>query len=159
MAPSLMFCLGPLAGIIGKKYGNHFTAMLGSLLSAIGLASSCFVESIHILYLTHGIITGLGFSFMFNSTNSIINLAFDKRRTLATGIATSGIGFGTICLPLLGSYFLKIYGWRGTFLLLSGITSHGFCSGMIFRLHRRKLAVVKSDGKQKRDKSGSILIS
>lgn len=43
---------------------------------------------------------------------------FDKRRSLATGIAVCGGGVGTFCIAPLSKYLLQEYGWRGAHLIL-----------------------------------------
>ena len=46
---------------------------------------------------------------------------FDKRASLAIGIAGSGASAGTIVIPLLTNACIDAYGFRGTFLILSGV--------------------------------------
>ena len=43
---------------------------------------------------------------------------------IAFGLAESGNAIGMACLPILTEYFREVYGWRGTILLLAGITAH-----------------------------------
>ena len=49
------------------------------------------------------------------------------------GIASGGSGIGTMLLPILGTYLIDEYGWRGTFLILSGIGLQGIYAGLLFK--------------------------
>lgn len=58
---------------------------------------------------------------------------FDKRRSLAMGIVSSGIGVIMLIGPLFTRVTVDAYGWRGTMLLLSAITLHGIPLSMLIR--------------------------
>jgi predicted MFS family arabinose efflux permease len=45
---------------------------------------------------------------------------FDKKRTLAMGIAVCGSGLGTFILPPINRMLMNEYGWKGAFLILGG---------------------------------------
>lgn len=70
---------------------------------------------------------------MFIPAIIVVGLYFDKRRALATGIATSGSGLGTFAYAYLTDILLRTYGWRGTILILGGILLNVIVCGLIFR--------------------------
>lgn len=49
---------GPLSGYLIEKFGERKVAIVGSLISAIGITSSAFVNSVPVLILTYGVISG-----------------------------------------------------------------------------------------------------
>lgn len=49
---------------------------------------------------------------------------FDKYYYIAVATYSCGCGLGVIVMPVLTQTFLDIYGWRGTLLVLSGISMH-----------------------------------
>ena len=63
----------------------------------------------------------------------VVNFYFDKRRALATGIAVSGSGIGTMVFAPLGRYLLDNYGWQGSYVIISGIILNGIVCGAVFR--------------------------
>ena len=69
----------------------------------------------------------------FISAIIVVGLNFNKKRAIATGIATSGSGLGTFAYAYLTNYLLKNYDWRGTVLILAGIFSNCVVCGAIFR--------------------------
>jgi len=60
-----------------------------------------------------------------------VTIGFDKRRSLAVAIASMGGGIGTFVLPFLTTFCLEKYGWRGTFLILSGVMLQGVVAGAL----------------------------
>ena len=54
----IIFSVSPIASIITKKFGCRKVTIVGSLVAAIGLFSSGLAQSIGMLYMTAGVITG-----------------------------------------------------------------------------------------------------
>src|SRR5689334_6591959 len=46
---------------------------------------------------------------------------FVRRRGLASGLAVSGIGVGTLVMPPLASFLIDRLGWRTAYLVLGGL--------------------------------------
>ncbi|XP_060063748.1 monocarboxylate transporter 14-like [Ylistrum balloti] len=128
-----MLLSGPLAGLVEQKFGIRITVMLGSLISSIGLACCMLVPSFHVLYITYGVITGFGFSLLSISSMVPINMYFHERRTLANGLSTIGGGVGTSVFPFVIAWLMEEYGWRGLYLILSGLSLQGVVVGLIMK--------------------------
>ena len=58
---------------------------------------------------------------------------FDKRRALATGIASCGSGVGTFIFAPMVSYLIRKYTWTGAMWILAGIVLNGVVCGAVFR--------------------------
>lgn len=69
------------------------------------------------LVLTYSVVTGAGMSLAF-----VIGYAtpqwFQRRRGLATGVASAGLGVGMVIVAPIASAFVASVGWRGAFHLL-----------------------------------------
>ena len=63
----------------------------------------------------------------------IVSYYFEKRRTLATGIAVCGSGIGTFVFAPLANALLTEYSWKGTILIEAGILLNCLLCGMLFR--------------------------
>ncbi|XP_074900598.1 monocarboxylate transporter 6 [Buteo buteo] len=124
---------GPLCSILVKRFGCRFAVMLGGLLSGVGMVSSSFCKSISQLYLTAGLITGLGSCFSFQAGVTALGYYFVRWRTLANAIASTGVSLGFTLWPLLSQYLLDEMGWRNTFLIFGGILLNCCVSGAIMR--------------------------
>ncbi|NXI40069.1 MOT6 protein, partial [Galbula dea] len=135
--PSIMVAVlhggGPLCSILVKRFGCRFAVMLGGLLSSVGMVSSSFCRSISQLYLTAGLITGLGSCFSFQAGVTVLGYYFVRWRTLANAIASTGVSLGFTLWPLLSQYLLDEMGWRNTFLIFGGILLNCCVCGAIMR--------------------------
>ncbi|XP_009703098.1 PREDICTED: monocarboxylate transporter 6 [Cariama cristata] len=135
--PSIMVAVlhggGPLCSILVKRFGCRFTVMLGGLLSGVGMVSSSFCKSISQLYLTAGLITGLGSCFSFQAGVTVLGYYFVRWRTLANAMASTGVSLGFTLWPLLSQYLLVEMGWRNTFLIFGGILLNCCVCGAIMR--------------------------
>ncbi|NXN50836.1 MOT6 protein, partial [Rynchops niger] len=135
--PSIMVAVlhggGPLCSILVKRFGCRFAVMLGGLLSGVGMVSSSFCQSISQLYLTAGLITGLGSCFSFQAGVTVLGYYFIRWRTLANAMASTGVSLGFTLWPLLSQYLLDEMGWRNTFLIFGGILLNCCVCGAIMR--------------------------
>ncbi|CAD5116583.1 DgyrCDS5460 [Dimorphilus gyrociliatus] len=126
---SIQSCLLYLVGIIGgpliRRFGWRVVAISGSILSAIGFASSGLVNNLYLLYLTYGIITGIGNGLVYLTSMVCIQHYFDKRRALATGIVVSGSGVGMLLFSVATPALLKKIEWRATFFVQAAIMLSG----------------------------------
>ncbi|CAO2646052.1 Monocarboxylate transporter 6 [Lemmus lemmus] len=107
--------------------------MLGGMLSGLGMVASSFSGSLSQLFLTAGLITGLGMCFSFQSSITVMGLYFVRRRPLANALASIGNSLGVTLWPLLARYLLEMLGWRGAFLIFGGIFLHCCVCGAILR--------------------------
>jgi hypothetical protein len=85
------------------------------------------------LYITIGFGTGFGFGMIYLPAIVSVTMYFEKLRSLATGIAVCGSGFGTVVFAPLTNYLIVNYKWQGALLVIAGIVF--FCSvfGYMFK--------------------------
>ncbi|XP_068753908.1 monocarboxylate transporter 8-like [Montipora capricornis] len=121
LAIALVFFAGHLSGALVRRFGCRFTTLLGGFLCTISLVLSSFAKNILHLYLTYSLLYGLGASFIFSSSLVIISMYFEKRRSLATGIITSGQGCGVLILGPLLQISIDAFGWRITYRIMSAV--------------------------------------
>lgn len=86
--------VGPIMSNLVDKYGCRKMTILGGLLGATGFILASMSNSIEMLYITFGIIAGLGLGLGYVTAVVSIAFWFDKKRTFATGIGASGTGLG-----------------------------------------------------------------
>jgi MFS family permease len=60
-------------------------------------------------------------------------LYYDEKRSLATGLATSGSGVGAIIYPLLVNFLVDTFGWRGSFYIVCGISMQNIVFASLLR--------------------------
>jgi len=119
----LMVTLGaPLAGRLVDRHGAR-TTILGSLLAlAACLLAFAAVHPplwhLYALYLAAGL---LGVATTPVTYSQVLANWFDRRRGLALGVASTGIGLGAFLGPPLAQYLLSLGGWRAAFLGMAAL--------------------------------------
>ena len=74
---------------------------------------------------------GSGVSYVINA--AILQASFDKKRTLATGLAFAGRSLGNALTPLLTKLLVDIFAWRGAVMLLGGVALQSVWLSMLLR--------------------------
>lgn len=124
---------GPVMSNLVDKYGCRRMTMIGGTVSCLGFALAAVSSSVGVLYLTFGIIAGIGLGVEYVTAVVSIAFWFDKKRTFATGIGASGTGLGTFIFAPLTQWLIESYGWRGATLLLAGALLNFAVCGALMR--------------------------
>ncbi|KAG5347233.1 MOT14 protein, partial [Acromyrmex charruanus] len=124
---------GPIMSALVDRYGCRNMTIVGGLISGLGFILSIFSNTIEIMYLTFGVIAGLGLGLCYVTAVVSIAFWFDKKRTLAVGLGACGTGIGTFVYAPITTYLIKEYGWRGTCLLLAGTFFNMIVAGTVMR--------------------------
>ncbi|XP_013364101.1 PREDICTED: monocarboxylate transporter 6 isoform X2 [Chinchilla lanigera] len=136
---------GPLCSFLVERYGCRATMMLGGVLASLGMVASSFCRSLSQLFLITGMITGLGMSFSFQSSVTVLGLYFIRRRPLANALASIGISLGFTVWSPFARYLLENLGWRGSFLIFGGVFLHCCVCGAIIRPVATNVPETKED--------------
>ncbi|XP_046550192.1 monocarboxylate transporter 10-like [Haliotis rubra] len=115
------FLMCMFASIVSDRLGIRKTAMFGGFLGFLGLLASAFVNQLQLLYLTYGILLGIGSSCSYAPSLVILGHYFRKHMGLVNGLVTFGSSVFTIGLSLCLPVLLKEAGLRYTFIFLGGL--------------------------------------
>ncbi|XP_041939574.1 monocarboxylate transporter 12-B isoform X1 [Alosa sapidissima] len=127
-----MLC-APLGSFIGNRFSCRVAVILGGLLASTGLVLSSLATSLEFLYLSLGVLTGVGFALSYTPAISMVGAYFSERKALAFGIAMSGSGIGTFILAPVVQLLIDYYSWRGALLILGGFVSNLCVCGALLR--------------------------
>ncbi|XP_006814433.1 monocarboxylate transporter 9-like, partial [Saccoglossus kowalevskii] len=133
LSTALMQMSGPLGTYIANKFGIRPTVIIGGAVSTAGFLLSSFAPNVYYLYFTHGIVASIGHGLCFGQSLAILPYYFEKRFPIASSLTSSGTCVGLIVYSLLYQVFLEIYGWKGTYLLVSALNAHLILCGVLFR--------------------------
>lgn len=106
-----------IGGICEKKFGPRVTTSLGGVFVCLGWVLSYFARSLLWLYMTYGVLAGMGTGLCYLSSLSTGIKWFPDKRGLVSGIVVFGFGFGSAFLAPLAVQFIEVYGWRTTMLI------------------------------------------
>ena len=115
-----MFVLGSiLGGYAQDRLGPKSVTLTGSLMIGTGMVSTAFVTSNApwLLYVTYGIIAGLGVGTVYMSTIAAVQKWFPDRRGFASGMIVCAFGFSLVVFAPLASAMLKELTVPATFLI------------------------------------------
>uniref|UniRef100_A0A673I0K0 Monocarboxylate transporter 5-like n=1 Tax=Sinocyclocheilus rhinocerous TaxID=307959 RepID=A0A673I0K0_9TELE len=129
---SLRLSGGPLASVACAKLGNRVTSIVGALLVSAGFISSIFATNVIYLYISMGIVVGLGFALLYQATSVVTVTYFRKRLATAYSIGRSGMGL-TFALAPFTQLLLDHCAWQGALLILGGLMLNLVASGMLLR--------------------------
>src|SRR5881397_2641476 len=109
-----------LAGRIQDRRGPRICAFIGGVLVSTGFWLASRTASLPYLYLTMGVVVGLGNG--FGSTPiPVASKWFPDKRGLAVGIMVAGYGAGSAIIGPVASAMIGNIGWRQTFAVLGAL--------------------------------------
>jgi MFS family permease len=118
LAGFLYFSVGSISGPLADRFGSRQLALIGMILIGTGLAVASVAQNLLEVYAAYGLGIGLGVGCSYVPAVGAVPRWFARRRGFASGIASSGIGFGTLIVPPLASLLITHVGWRETYLIL-----------------------------------------
>jgi MFS family permease len=113
---------GIFTGRLVDRVAPRWTITVGACLMAAGLFATTLVREPWQFYLTYGLFGGTGAAcFGVVVCNSSVGKWFVRRRGLAIGTSSVGLGVGTMLLAPLAGVIVKNWGWRAGFATLAAI--------------------------------------
>jgi MFS family permease len=107
-----IFILGAAGGMLADRFGPRIVCSAGMLFIAGGLWWTSLASALPSIYLSYGLMVGLGTALVYTPAIASVQPWFRERRGLAAGIASAGIGAGTLLIPALIARLLLEQSWR-----------------------------------------------
>lgn len=124
---------GPVVSALTNKYGCRAVCIAGSIIGCLAFILSTVSPNVNMLMLTYGVMGGIGFGLIYLPAVVCVGYYFETKRSLATGIAVCGSGFGTFAFAPLATFLLEEYGWKGANLILAGLILNCAVFGALMR--------------------------
>jgi len=113
--------LSPLQGFLVDRFGPRFLIALGTIMSGAGWILSSKVTTLEGLYLTYGLLCGIGTGIVYIGIVGQMVKWFPDRRGLATGVVAAGYGFGAILTTFPIDSMMKSAGYQHTLVVFGSI--------------------------------------
>ncbi|XP_077482319.1 monocarboxylate transporter 4-like [Stigmatopora argus] len=130
---AMLYGTGPLCSVLVNRFGCRPVMMVGGIFASLGMVLASFATTIVHIYLSVGVVTGLGLALNFQPSLIMLNRYFSEKRPLANGLAAAGSPVALCCLSPLGQILQYRYGWRGGFLILGGLLLNCCACGALMR--------------------------
>lgn len=133
----LFYSLGAIAGPLADRWSPRSLVLLGLAAMILGYIGASRAGSLVSLYIWYGFGVGLGIGLSYVPALGAVQSWFIRRRSQASGVATAGIGLGTLVLPFAIGQALPFIGWRGCFIALACLFAvFGLPAAMLIRKRR-----------------------
>lgn len=114
MAFTVNAAISPIPMILGGKLvdkgGAKTAIILGGSMFGLGFILSGFVTAPWMLYITYGVLAGMGQGIVYSSTIGNSGKLFPDKRGLAAGLVTAGYGGGTIVIAPIANALITSNG-------------------------------------------------
>jgi MFS family permease len=129
------FFLGAFSGVAVDRVGPRRVLLVGAAALGLGLLATAQARSLVVAGLTYGLGVGIGVACAYVPMVAVVSASFERRRTLAVGIAVSGIGLGTLVGAPLAARLIAAVGWRTTFVVFAaaGAAILALCAVVVTR--------------------------
>lgn len=108
-------------GIVIDRYGARRLLPVAGVLVVSGLVGASRLGSFHGVAVSYGVVAAAGFAITYVVAFASVPRWFERRRGMATGIATTGSGVGILAMPPFASVLINEFGWRNAYLGLAGM--------------------------------------
>ncbi|KAF5093441.1 hypothetical protein D0Z00_004062 [Geotrichum galactomycetum] len=125
----LAFGLGqagsPFAIALCNYVPHRVVVLIGAACIAASFIGGSFVSTIGQLYVTLGLLQGVGIFLVYIPSSSLVPGWFDKKLGLANGVAMAGSGLGGVVFTLAAQHIIDTSGVRSSMRILGIVASVG----------------------------------
>ncbi|KAJ3608287.1 hypothetical protein NHX12_025336 [Muraenolepis orangiensis] len=153
----VMTFMAPLSSVLTNRFGFQPVVMLGGALIATGTITSAFTSSINEMYITTGLVAGLGYCLTFLPTVTILSQYFDRRRSLVIAVASMGESVAMFALAPSLAALKSHVGWRRTMVVMGALQGIVVVCGALLRPIVIKPAETNGDSLSSLDSGTKLL--
>lgn len=106
-------------GVMIDRYGARRLLPIAGVLVVSGLVGASRLGTFAGVTVSYGIVAAAGFAITYVVAFASVPRWFERRRGMATGIATTGSGVGIVAMPPFASVLIEHTGWRNAYLGLA----------------------------------------
>ncbi len=144
-----------LGGWALDRYGPRIVIIPMGLLTGLSLLLTSQASSAWQLFITYSLLLAMGTGAGYPIMMATISRWFDKKRGLAVGIASSGVGLGTLAMAPFATYLIINFDWRVAFIVMGAIAGLIITSlSMLLRKDPAEMGLLPDGEKPDSDKIG-----
>jgi MCP family monocarboxylic acid transporter-like MFS transporter 10 len=131
-AVGMTFFCSFVASSLTRVIGIRKTAVLGGTLATCGLFAASFATSFLHIWLSYGVLFGVGASLSYTPSLVILGHYFDSRLGIVNGVVTAGSSIFSVLLSITLNSLVKTCSYREVMWILTGFMSLLILCGMTF---------------------------
>lgn len=144
------FCFGGMmGGALIKKIGFRLTCVVSAVLACLGFVlASSMSDNITKLYISYGVLAGLGIGVAYNAIISTVSAWFTDKKGLCSGVLMMGFGASALVLGKVMDSIINspAMGWRAAFRIIGiALGAVILISGIIIKRPEISAAVKSAD--------------
>ncbi|XP_034487120.1 uncharacterized protein LOC117791465 [Drosophila innubila] len=124
---------GLLNGPLFRRYTYRVVALVGSVLTFVGLFWMVFADTFTLYLLSFSIFYGFGRGLTTSASSLAVNTYFKVKRRTATAYQFGVAGMGPIVCPFFATYMLQCFGVQGTTMLFAGASLHTIACSLVYQ--------------------------
>lgn len=106
------------AGWALDRYGPRRVVLLMAVFTGLSLVLTSQTNALWQLFITFSLLLAMGTGPLYVVPMSAVSRWFDKKRGLALGLASMGIGLGTMVMAPFATYLITNYSWHTAYLVI-----------------------------------------
>ena len=114
----VIYVAAAVLGVLADRFGVRRLLAAGAVVLAVGGVWTSRSDGYVGLLVAYGVCTAVGLGAIYVVSYATVPRWFDRRRGLATGIATAGLGIGMVASAPAASALVTALGWRTAILAL-----------------------------------------
>jgi MFS family permease len=114
------YLAGAIGGLVGDRRGTRPVVAFGAAALPLGLLLAAGASTLWQLTLAYVLLVGLGVGSCYAPLIGAVGRAMPERGSLAIAVVLTGVGAGTLTMPVVIRVLLDRWEWRTTFRLLAG---------------------------------------
>jgi len=122
---AVYFAIGGLAGAMSDRYGTPIVVSLGLLTCAAGFLAASFASSEIVFAAGYIVAVGAGVGLTYAPVTAAVQVLCVRDKIIAAGIASAGIGFGSLILPPVVAWLNRGWDWRFALQMMAGLAVIG----------------------------------
>ena len=112
----------PLVTVVARKLGTRAPMAIGVVIQTAGFVSASFAGRVWQLYLSQGLLIGVGLGFIYVPSIAILSQWFSKKRSLVNGISSAGSGIGGLIFSFAIEAMIRNISLAWSFRIIAVIT-------------------------------------
>lgn len=114
----VIYLAAAVLGVLADRFGVRRLLLVGGAALAVGGVWTSRADSYRALLIAYGVVVAIGLGAIYVVSYATVPRWFQRRRGLATGVATAGLGVGMVVLAPAASILVAALGWRLALLAL-----------------------------------------